>query len=139
MRRIALIIALTAAAVAVFVTTSATGDDTHTYYIELDNAFGITQGTEVKVAGVSAGVVKDLFINSRKRAVVEVELSGPVAVLGEDTICSSEPQSLIAEYFIDCDPRGDPIQPTDESTTTTLRTPTSRSSRPARPSRTTSC
>ncbi|MCB8969265.1 MAG: MCE family protein [Thermoleophilales bacterium] len=115
MRRIALIIALTAAAVAVFVTTSATGDDTHTYYIELDNAFGITQGTEVKVAGVSAGVVKDLFINSRKRAVVEVELSGPVAVLGEDTICSSEPQSLIAEYFIDCDPRGDPIQPTDES------------------------
>ncbi|MFN8150495.1 MAG: MlaD family protein [Solirubrobacterales bacterium] len=115
MRRIALIFALAAAAVAAVLTTSATGDDTHTYYIELDNAFGITQGSEVKVAGVAAGQVQDLLINSRKRAVVKVELSGPVAVLGEGTICSSEPQSLIAEYFIDCDPKGDPIETTDES------------------------
>ena len=115
MRRIAFILSLVAATVAAVVTTSAAGDDTHTYYIEMDNAFGLTDGSEVKVAGVSAGTVTDLFINSRKRAVVKVELSGPVAVLGEGTICSSEPQSLIAEYFIDCAPKGDPIEVSDES------------------------
>lgn len=115
MRRIALILALLAAAGAAVVTTSAAGDDSRTYYIELDNAFGLSPGSEVKVAGVSAGSITDLLINSRKRAVAKVELSGPLAVLGEGTICSSEPQSLIAEYFIDCAPRGDPIETVDAS------------------------
>ena len=26
-------------------------------------------------------------------------------------MCSSEPQSLIEEYFLDCDPQGDPLEP----------------------------
>ena len=108
MRRIALIIALIAACGAGFAT-SAAGGDSHTYYIELDNAFGLTNGSEVKVAGVVQGTVKELFINSDKRAVIKVELSGPLSVLGQDTVCSSEPQSLIAEYFIDCTPKGDPL------------------------------
>lgn len=115
MRRLALICALIAAAVAGVVTTAASGDDTRTYYIELDNAFGLVTGSPVKVAGVEAGSVTDFFINSDKRAVAKVELSGPVAVLGEQSVCSTEPQSLIAEYFIDCNPKGDPIQTTDES------------------------
>ena len=41
---------------------------------------------------------------------VEVSLSGPLAVLGENTTCSTEPQSLIAEYFIDCQPDGPEIE-----------------------------
>ena len=89
MRRLAATFALIATAAAVFLAASATGDDTHTYYIELDNAFGLVNGSEVKVAGVSAGNVTKLDINSDKRAVLKVELSGPVAVLGEDTICST--------------------------------------------------
>ena len=115
MRRIALIFALIAGSIAAVVTTTATGDDTRTYYIELDNAFGLTEGSEVKVAGVAAGQVTDFFVNSKKRAVAKVELSGPVAVLGEGTICSTEPQSLIAEYFVDCTPKGSPIELVDES------------------------
>ena len=83
-------------------------NDEHTYFIELDNAFGLTDGSQVKVAGVAAGTVTDLNVNSRKRAVLEVTLSGPVSTLGEDTICRSEPQSLIAEYFVDCTPKGPP-------------------------------
>lgn len=110
MRRLAAIVAVIAAAAAAIATTSATGDDSRTYYIELDNAFGLVSGSEVKVAGVAAGEITDLFINSDKRAVVKVELSGPVAVLGEDTVCSTEPQSLIAEYFVDCTPKGPPIE-----------------------------
>ena len=116
MRRIALILSLLLAAAGTTLVASASGDDTRTYYIELDNAFGLVNGSEVKVAGVSAGTVSELLINSDKRAVIKAELSGPVAVLGEDTICSTEPQSLIAEYFIDCTPKGPPIEEFEGST-----------------------
>ncbi len=109
MRRLALIFTLIAASAAGFAAT-ASSDDTHVYYVELDNAFGLVKGSEVKVAGVTAGAVTDFFINSDKRAVARVELTGPVAVLGQDTICSTEPQSLIAEYFMDCAPKGGPIE-----------------------------
>jgi ABC-type transporter Mla subunit MlaD len=108
MRRLAIIAALLAAGVATFVTTAAVGD-TRTYTIEMYNAFGVVEGSDARVAGVNAGSVQDLEINAAKRAVVTVELSGPVAELGTETECSSEPQSLIAEYFIDCQPKGPPI------------------------------
>lgn len=108
MRRLTLIFSLIVASVASFAA-SASGEDTKVYYIELDNAFGLVNGSPVKVAGVEAGAITDFLINSEKRAVAKVELSGPVAILGEDTICSTDPQSLIAEYFIDCTPKGDPI------------------------------
>ncbi len=110
MRRISLILALIAASAAGFAATAASSEDTRVYYVELDNAFGLVNGSEVLVAGVQAGTITDFFINSDKRAVARLELSGPVAVLGEDTICSTEPQSLIAEYFMDCAPKGDPIE-----------------------------
>jgi ABC-type transporter Mla subunit MlaD len=110
MRRVALAIALLGL-VAASVGAAASADDSRTYTIELDNAFGIVDGSEIRVAGVTQGKVTDLAINDAKRAVVTAELSGPVPELGEDTICSSEPQSLIAEYFIDCDSRGPPLEP----------------------------
>ena len=123
MRRLALILGLIVAASATALAASATGDDSRTYYIELDNAFGLVDGSEVKVAGVSAGTVTKLDINSSKRAVLQVELSGPVAVLGEDTICSTQPQSLIAEYFVDCTPKGSPIEERDMSEAEHLENP----------------
>src|SRR5690606_15585775 len=63
-------------------------------------------GSEVRISGVPAGTVTALDITEDKRAVATVELSGPLSELGADSECSSEPQSLIAEYFIDCDPKG---------------------------------
>ncbi len=91
------------------VTTVAGADDTHSYKIELDNAFGLVEGSPIKIAGVEAGTVTDLDINADKRALVTVETTGAIGVLGEDSTCSSEPQSLIAEYFIDCQPSGDAL------------------------------
>jgi ABC-type transporter Mla subunit MlaD len=107
MRRLAIIAALLAAGAATFV--AAAVGDSRTYTIEMYNAFGVVEGSDVRVAGVNAGSVQDLEINEAKRAVVTVELSGPVSELGTETECSSEPQSLIAEYFIDCQPKGPPI------------------------------
>ena len=109
MRRLAVIVGVIVAAAA-SLAVRAPADDSRTYLIEMYNAFGIVEGSDVRVAGVNAGTVKSLDINSSKRAVIEVELSGPLAVLGEDTECESEPQSLIAEYFIDCVPDGPEIK-----------------------------
>jgi virulence factor Mce-like protein len=108
MRRVVLGVAVLAALAASFAG-AAGADDTHTYEIEMFNAFGVVEGSDVRVAGVNVGTVTDLTINADKRAVVSVELSGELAELGEDTTCSSEPQSLIAEYFIDCEPKGEPL------------------------------
>lgn len=108
MRRLALIFTLLIGTAGVFAA-GAVGEDEHTYFIELDNAFGLVDGSEVRVAGVTQGEISELLINQEKRAVAKVELSGELSQLGEDTICSSEPNSLIAEYFIDCNPKGAPL------------------------------
>jgi ABC-type transporter Mla subunit MlaD len=108
MRRLALIASVVVAAAA-GVVGSAGADDTHTYKLEMYDAFGLVPDAEVKVAGVNAGTITDLDINEEKRALVTIELSGPLAVLGDETECTSEPQSLIAEYFIDCQPAGQPL------------------------------
>jgi ABC-type transporter Mla subunit MlaD len=110
MRRIGFTAFLLIATAAAFVSTAAGGEDERIYTIEMYNAFGIVENSDVRVAGVNAGSVTSLDINEDKRAVVTVKLSGPLAELGEDTTCSSEPQSLIAEYFIDCQPDGPPIE-----------------------------
>ena len=109
MRRLVLIALALLAAGAWWVTSSAGADDSHTYQIEMYNAFGIVNGSDVRIAGVTAGSVTGLDVNAKKRAVATVSLSGPLSVLGRKTHCSSEPQSLIAEYFIDCIPKGPPL------------------------------
>jgi virulence factor Mce-like protein len=110
MRRILLTLTVVLGVVAWWLTSLAGADDTHTYKIEMYDAFGLVNGSDVRVGGVNAGSVTDLNIDDKKRAVVTVELTGPLAVLGKDSTCASEPQSLIAEYFIDCDPKG-PVLP----------------------------
>ena len=122
MRRLAVIAAILAGIGAGFAAT-AVGDDSNTYFIEVDNAFGLVEGSEVKVAGVAQGTITKLFINSDKRAVLQVELSGPLSQLGTDTVCSSEPQSLIAEYFIDCIPKGEPLAENEGSETERIEDP----------------
>jgi ABC-type transporter Mla subunit MlaD len=114
MRRLALIIAVIVAPVAGLAATAG-ADDTHTYEIEMYNAFGVVPGSNVRIAGVNAGAVTDLDIDAAKRAIVTVELSGELGTLGTDSKCTSEPQSLIAEYFISCEPAGPPIEEDDDA------------------------
>jgi len=109
MRRILAIALCVTAAAAGFNAVASAEEETRTYYIEMYNAFGIVEQSEVRVSGVNVGEVVTLDVNEDKRAVVEVNVSGDLAQLGADTKCSSEPQSLIAEYFIDCEPAGTPL------------------------------
>jgi ABC-type transporter Mla subunit MlaD len=104
LRRIAFIFALLIGIPGVLLASSAGADDSHTYRIEFDNAFGLVHDSQVRVAGVTEGTVQSLDVDAAKRAVVTVKLSGPVSQLRVDATCSSEPQSLIAEYFVDCQP-----------------------------------
>jgi virulence factor Mce-like protein len=109
MRRVAVImLAIVGGAGAVGAAAGA-DDDVHTYRIEMYNAFGLVPDSNVRVAGVTVGAVSDLTVNEDKRAVVTVELTGDLARLGDETTCESSPQSLLAEYYLDCQPEGEPL------------------------------
>jgi ABC-type transporter Mla subunit MlaD len=85
-----------------------------TYKIELDNAFGIVTGADFKVAGVRAGTIKSLDLCDTVQhsgclnplhALVTVQVTQTgFGAFHRDAFCQSRPQSLIGEYFIDCDP-----------------------------------
>lgn len=108
MRRIALLTALLVG-LAAWLSSLAGASDTHTYHIQMYNAFGLVEGSNVRIAGVNAGTVTGLDITPQKRADVTVETSGALGVLGKDTHCASQPQSLIAEYFLTCTPKGEAL------------------------------
>jgi virulence factor Mce-like protein len=110
MRRIAAITLLLAAVAAGWSAAASADEEVRTYKIEMYNAFGIVEQSEVRVSGVNVGEVVELDVNEDKRAVITVELRGDLVTLGTETQCSSEPQSLIAEYFIDCEPAGEPLE-----------------------------
>ncbi|MCW3011525.1 MAG: hypothetical protein JWO90_1929, partial [Solirubrobacterales bacterium] len=78
------------------------------YVVELDNAFGLVEGADVKVAGVRAGKIATLDIDTTSdayRALVGIEITQEgFGELREDVFCESRPQSLIGEYFVDCQP-----------------------------------
>lgn len=85
-----------------------------TFKVELDNAFGLTNGEQMKVAGVPAGKITkiDLCYTDRSahcqnplHALVTVGVSQTgFGSFHQDAFCQSRPQSLIGEYFINCDP-----------------------------------
>jgi virulence factor Mce-like protein len=109
MRRILVAVALVlgAAVFAVIDGAAASGPTAvGTYRIELDNAFGLVDGSELKVAGVPAGTIQSIDLDQKTlHAVVTVHVSeGGFGTFHSDAFCESRPQSLIGEYFIDCQP-----------------------------------
>ena len=104
MRRIARHIRLCSPLAAGGVVAVAGADDKPHLPGELFNAFGLVKGSELRVAGVKAGTVTDLDITPQKTALVTFEVGLEFPEFKADASCSSEPQSLIAEYFLDCQP-----------------------------------
>jgi ABC-type transporter Mla subunit MlaD len=104
-----LLTALVLAAAGALALAAAGGDesgDARRYTIELDNAFGLVEGGDVRVAGVNAGQVVGLDLDRRtQKALVEVEITERgFGSLRADAFCQSRPQSPIGEYFMDCLP-----------------------------------
>ncbi len=94
------------------------GDRPPHFDVVLDNAFGLTTGADVRVAGVTVGSVSALKVQARTaRAVVTAEVDRPeFGGLRTDAFCEVEPQSLIGEYFLDCDPGRAPARLGDGGT-----------------------
>jgi ABC-type transporter Mla subunit MlaD len=107
MKRLALIIALIAA-VPAYLVAGAGASGSHTYQAELFNAFGLVKGSELRIAGAKAGTITGLDITAQKTALVSFEVDSGFPEFKSDASCSSEPQSLIAEYFLDCQPGSSP-------------------------------
>ncbi|HEV3001924.1 MAG TPA: MlaD family protein [Solirubrobacteraceae bacterium] len=108
MKRLAAILVL-AAAVAAIVTlgTGASEEKAGSrYWVQLDNAFGLTDGADLKIAGVRAGKVTDMELDRRSmKALIGFEITQTgFDDLRKDVRCETRPQSLIGEYFIDCRP-----------------------------------
>lgn len=76
-----------------------------TYTVVLDNAFGLVQGGDVKVAGVRAGTVSSFDLDADNHALVKIKITqGGFGSFRTDVTCESRPQSLVGEYFLDCAP-----------------------------------
>ena len=106
-RLVVIVLVLGAGAAAVATATAGSQDpDSPHYTIELDNAFGIVNGSDVKVAGVRAGRVTDMRVDPKtKRALVDISIDkAGFGSLRTDAFCETRPQSLIGEYFVDCRP-----------------------------------
>ncbi|HUO71442.1 MAG TPA: MlaD family protein [Solirubrobacteraceae bacterium] len=116
MRRLLAIAAVLAAVlvVAVIVLTATSGSSAAgTYRIEFDNAFGLVSGADFKVAGVRAGTISSITLpractaghSEACHAVVTVHVTeSGFGTFRSDAFCQSRPQSLIGEYFVDCQP-----------------------------------
>jgi ABC-type transporter Mla subunit MlaD len=112
MRRIAVILVVLATAAGAVVAGGATSTKSEgkRYRIVVDNAFGLTEGGEVKIGGVTAGVMRDFELDNpglengepvRVAVLIEVTTSG-FDSLRSDATCAVRQQSLIGEYFLDC-------------------------------------
>ena len=56
---------LGAAVVLVFLAAGSGSDKGHTYWVEIDNAFGLVEGADVKLAGVRAGKIQAFKLDRR--------------------------------------------------------------------------
>ena len=82
------------------------GDGRGTYFVELDNAFGLIEGADLKIAGVRAGKLTTLEVDQKtKYAIVGFKITEKgFGGLRADASCEVLPQSLVGEYFLDCQP-----------------------------------
>jgi virulence factor Mce-like protein len=82
------------------------GSGNPTYKLEFDNAFGLVTDAQFKVAGVPAGKITSIALDQKTfHAVVTVEVTTRgFGAFRSDATCQSRPQSLIGEYFVDCQP-----------------------------------
>ncbi len=89
---------------------ASSGSAQGTYKIQLDNAFGLVTGADFKVAGVPAGTISAINLDKKSLyAVVTVSVTrGGFGQFHQNAFCQSRPESLIGEYFIDCDPGTSP-------------------------------
>ena len=129
-----------ACAVAVVLTGGKEEVGKRTIKIPFDNAFGLTEGGDIRVGGVKAGATNRFGISKgpecqtkktrsegalRTCAVVEATITEPgFESFRADASCDIRQQSLIGEYYVDCQPGSSKedlrnnVVPIDQTTST---------------------
>jgi ABC-type transporter Mla subunit MlaD len=112
MRRLLSMAVVLGAVSASFVLAGASGESKgKRYRIVFDNAFGLVAGGDLKVGGVRAGKISAIRLtrDDGPKALVEAEITEPgLEDFRSDARCEIKPQSLIGEYFVDCQPGSSP-------------------------------
>jgi ABC-type transporter Mla subunit MlaD len=107
-RRALTAVVLAGACAAAFLFSGAAEDkDVKTVKIVFDNAFGLVEGGDFRVGGVKAGSTTKLDVieqeGERYKAVVTAEITEPgFDDFRQDATCDIKPQSLIGEYYVEC-------------------------------------
>jgi ABC-type transporter Mla subunit MlaD len=128
-RRIAIALLLLVAVVSFAAATSEDGPGGgRSFVVELDNAFGMVEAGDVRVAGANAGKIGKIELDERThKALVEIELTeSGFGSFRTDAECESRPQSPLGEFYLDCRPGRAPEELKDgdrikvERTTSTI-------------------
>src|SRR3954451_18918350 len=105
--RLTTALAIVAAALAAFLVTGAgDGGGGRTYEVEFDDAFRLAKGGDLKSGGVKAGKPEGFKLERKPpyRVIVTAKVTEPgFDTLKTDAHCDVRQQSLIGEYFVDCD------------------------------------
>lgn len=109
MKRVASILVVIAAlgAAVVLMGAKSGGGQSKTIKIVFDNAFGLTSGGDLKVGGVKAGKTTGFSVTNTlpPKAIVTAKVTQPgFTSFRRDASCKIRPQSLIGEYYVDCQP-----------------------------------
>jgi virulence factor Mce-like protein len=106
MRRLAALALLAALgpAVALLPGSGARGDSTYRVDVVFDTAKGIIPGQLVKIAGARVGKVRDVTLTPDYRARIHLEVERRFAPFRTDASCAIQPEGLLAENFVQCDP-----------------------------------
>ena len=107
MRRVASALAVVAAVAGAALLAGASDPERslRTYEIEFDNAFGLVEGGDLKIGGVKAGQTTGFRLTETEpyRVIVTARVTEPgFERMRRDAECAVRQQSLIGEYFVDC-------------------------------------
>jgi phospholipid/cholesterol/gamma-HCH transport system substrate-binding protein len=83
------------------------GGQSKTIKIAFDNAFGLTSGGDLKIGGVKAGKTTGFSVSNSypPKAIVTAKITqAGFTSFRKDASCRIRPQSLIGEYYVDCQP-----------------------------------
>jgi virulence factor Mce-like protein len=83
------------------------GGHSKTIKITFDNAFGLTSGGDLKIGGVKAGKTTGFTVSNTlpPKAIVTAKITqAGFSSFRKDASCRIRPQSLIGEYYVDCQP-----------------------------------
>jgi phospholipid/cholesterol/gamma-HCH transport system substrate-binding protein len=120
----ALVVIAALGAAVVLVGAKSGGGQSKTIHIVFDNAFGLTSGGDLKIGGVKAGKTTGFGVTNTlpPKAVVTAQITQPgFTSFRKDASCRIRPQSLIGEYYVDCQP-GTSSQPLPNDTVPVTQT-----------------